>query len=74
MLLLCCTMRSRFPLKSRTGSKTALAALLVLPRLAVRIGKVRTHIACLLCGAAAYASFFVIRDPNWLIISTETQS
>ena len=47
----------------------ALAALLVLPRLAARIGKVRTHIACLLCGAAAYASFFVIRDPNWLILS-----
>jgi maltose/moltooligosaccharide transporter len=30
---------------------------------------VRTHIAGLLCGAAAFASFFVIRDPHWLILS-----
>ncbi|MEG3125451.1 MFS transporter [Sphingomonas sp. GB1N7] len=47
----------------------ALAALLVLPKLAARIGKVKTHIACLLCGALAYASFLVIRDPNLLIFS-----
>ncbi|MFA6124243.1 MAG: MFS transporter [Sphingomonas sp.] len=47
----------------------ALAALLVLPKLAARIGRVKTHIACLLCGAAAYASFLVIRDPHWLIVS-----
>jgi maltose/moltooligosaccharide transporter len=47
----------------------ALIALLVLPRVAAKIGKVRTHIAGLLCGAAAFASFFVIRDPHWLILS-----
>ena len=47
----------------------ALVALLVLPRVAARIGKVRTHIACLSCGAAAYASYFMIHDPNWLLLS-----
>lgn len=45
------------------------AALLLLPWLAARIGKVRTHMACLLAGAAGYASFLVIRDPTWLLLS-----
>ncbi len=45
----------------------AIAALLVLPRLAARIGKVRTHILCLLAGAAGFAAFLFIRDPDWLI-------
>lgn len=47
----------------------ALAALFVLPKLARKIGKVRTHMLCLLAGAAGYASFLFIRDPNLLIIS-----
>ncbi|MEG3165263.1 MFS transporter [Sphingomonas sp. PB2P19] len=47
----------------------AIAALLVLPRLAARIGKVRTHVACLLCGAAGFASFLVVRDPRLLLVS-----
>ncbi|MBR0553949.1 MFS transporter [Stakelama marina] len=47
----------------------AVAALAILPALSRRIGKARTHIVCLLCGAAGFASFFVIRDPNWLIAS-----
>ena len=47
----------------------ALAALTLLPWLAGRIGKVRTHITCLLAGAAGYASFLFIRDPNLLIAS-----
>lgn len=47
----------------------ALAALFLLPRLAERIGKAKTHIVCLLCGAAGYASFLFIRDPNILLIS-----
>jgi maltose/moltooligosaccharide transporter len=47
----------------------ALVALLVLPRVAARIGKVRTHVIGLSCGAVAFASFFVIRDPNWLILT-----
>jgi maltose/moltooligosaccharide transporter len=47
----------------------AIAALTLLPFLARRIGKVRTHIVALLCGAAGYASFFVLADPKMLIIS-----
>ena len=47
----------------------ALAALFVLPALAGRIGKARTHMLCLLAGAAGYASFFLITDPAWLILS-----
>ncbi len=47
----------------------ALAALFLLPWLARRHGKVRTHMMCLLAGAAGYASFLVIRDPALLILS-----
>ncbi|MCA1199854.1 MFS transporter [Sphingomonas sp. R647] len=47
----------------------AIAALTLLPLLASRFGKVRTHIIGLLCGAAGFASFFVIKDPQWLIVS-----
>lgn len=47
----------------------AIAALTLLPWLSARIGKSRTHIVCLLCGAAAFASFFVLRDRSWLILS-----
>jgi maltose/moltooligosaccharide transporter len=47
----------------------ALAALFVLPTLANKLGKVRTHMICLLCGAAGYVSFLFIRDPQWLLLS-----
>jgi maltose/moltooligosaccharide transporter len=47
----------------------AVAALTLLPWLSSRIGKARTHMVCLLVGAAAYASFFFIRDPQWLILT-----
>ncbi|WP_439487048.1 MFS transporter [Blastomonas fulva] len=47
----------------------AVAALTLLPWLAARMGKVRTHALCLLCGAAGFGSFLVIRDPQWLIAS-----
>lgn len=47
----------------------ALAALFLLPFLAKRIGKAKTHIVCLLCGAAGYVSFLFIRDPNALLVS-----
>jgi maltose/moltooligosaccharide transporter len=47
----------------------AIAALTLLPWLGSRIGKERTHLACLLIGALAYASFFFIRDPQWLILT-----
>jgi maltose/moltooligosaccharide transporter len=47
----------------------AIAALALLPWLARTIGKARTHLLCLLCGAAGYASFFVIKDPKMLVIA-----
>ena len=47
----------------------AIAALALLPWLARAIGKARTHLICLLAGAAGYASFFVIHDPKLLILS-----
>jgi maltose/moltooligosaccharide transporter len=47
----------------------AVVALALLPWLARSIGKARTHMLGLLCGAAGYASFLVIRDPKMLILS-----
>jgi maltose/moltooligosaccharide transporter len=47
----------------------AIAALTLLPFLASRIGKAKTHIAGLLCGATGYASFFVFTDPQHLLIA-----
>ena len=47
----------------------AVAALALLPWMAKSVGKARTHMICLLCGAAGYASFFVIKDPKLLIVS-----
>ncbi|NVE96042.1 MFS transporter [Altererythrobacter lutimaris] len=47
----------------------AVAALTLLPLLASRLGKAKTHIVGLLCGAAGFASFFAIRDPQLLLIS-----
>jgi maltose/moltooligosaccharide transporter len=47
----------------------AVAALTLLPLLAAKFGKAMTHIIGLLAGAAGYASFFVINDPNWLVLS-----
>ena len=46
----------------------AVAALLVLPALARKIGKARTHMTCLLLGALGFLGYFVLRDPNLLII------
>ncbi|MEZ5684105.1 MAG: hypothetical protein R3E03_08030 [Novosphingobium sp.] len=47
----------------------AIAALALLPWLSRRLGKARTHMVCLLAGAAGYASFFLITDPQWLLLS-----
>ena len=47
----------------------AIAALTLLPWLSRRIGKGRTHMACLLASSAAFASFLVFRDPQWLVVS-----
>jgi len=46
-----------------------IAALAILPWLAKSIGKPRTHMLCLLAGAAGYLSFLVIKDPKGLIAS-----
>ena len=47
----------------------AIVALAVLPFLARSIGKAQTHMLCLLCGAAGYASFLLLKDPQLLIVS-----
>jgi maltose/moltooligosaccharide transporter len=47
----------------------AIAALALLPILASRIGKVRTHMFGLLCGSAGFASILVFSDPKLLILS-----
>lgn len=47
----------------------AIAALTLLPLLAKSLGKAKTHMIGLLAGALGYASFFVITDPQWLLLS-----
>ncbi len=47
----------------------ALAALFLLPIMARRIGKVRTHMICLLAGAAGFAAFLFIRNPQLLLVA-----
>jgi maltose/moltooligosaccharide transporter len=47
----------------------AVAALALLPWLAGKVGKARTHMICLLAGAAGFASFFLIRDARMLVIA-----
>jgi maltose/moltooligosaccharide transporter len=47
----------------------AVAALALLPLLARAFGKARTHMLCLLAGAAGYAAFFLISDPKMLVVS-----
>lgn len=47
----------------------ALAALFLLPQMAARLGKAKTHMICLLAGAAGYLGFFLIRDAQLLILA-----
>ncbi|QAY79471.1 MFS transporter [Sphingosinicella sp. BN140058] len=47
----------------------AIAALTLLPFLSARLGKARTHMIGLLCGAVGYASFFFVSEPQWLLLS-----
>ncbi|SEJ99673.1 maltose/moltooligosaccharide transporter [Sphingobium sp. AP50] len=47
----------------------AVAALTLLPWIARRIGQARTHALCLTAGAAGFASFLFVRDPDWLLLS-----
>jgi maltose/moltooligosaccharide transporter len=46
----------------------AAAAALTLPVMARRLGPAKTHMVCLLVGAASYAAIIVIRDPTALIV------
>ncbi|APE26865.1 putative maltose transporter MalT [Aurantiacibacter gangjinensis] len=46
----------------------AVAALALLPVMSRKLGKARTHMTCLLLGALGFLGFFVLRDPNLLII------
>jgi len=47
----------------------AIFAAFFLPAITRRLGKVRTHVACLIAGSAGFASFLFIRDPQWLLVS-----
>ena len=47
----------------------AIAALTLLPLLSRAIGQARTHVICLLAGAAGFVSFFLFTSPEYLIIS-----
>ncbi|MDG6077617.1 MFS transporter [Erythrobacter litoralis] len=44
------------------------AALVLLPAMSKRIGKAKTHMTCLLLGALGFLGYFVLRDPNLLIM------
>ncbi|GGD66155.1 transporter [Aurantiacibacter arachoides] len=46
----------------------AVAALLLLPAMSRRLGKARTHMVCLMLGAAGFLGYFVLRDPDLLIV------
>ena len=46
----------------------AVAALALLPVMSKRMGKAKTHMTCLLLGAAGFLGYFVLRDPNLLIV------
>ncbi len=47
----------------------ALAALFLLPMMARHLGKVRTHMICLLAGSGGFTAFLFIRDPQMLLIA-----
>lgn len=47
----------------------ALAALFLLPMMARHVGKVRTHMICLLAGSGGFTAFLFIRDPLMLLIA-----
>ncbi|MBL8651909.1 MAG: MFS transporter [Sphingopyxis sp.] len=47
----------------------AVAALTLLPWLSQHVGQARTHSICLAIGAAGFASFLVLRDPQALLFS-----
>jgi maltose/moltooligosaccharide transporter len=47
----------------------AVVAVTLLPWLAKRIGRSRTHMLCLLAGATGFLSFFLIKNARWLVLS-----
>ena len=47
----------------------AIAALALLPVLARKFGQVATHAICLVCGAAGFLMFFLVRDAQALLIA-----
>ena len=47
----------------------AIAALALLPWLARRLGKARTHALCLTFGTLGFALFLVLRDPHLLVLA-----
>ncbi|WP_372733024.1 MFS transporter [Novosphingobium sp.] len=46
----------------------ALAALFLLPVLSRHLGQIKTHAVCLLAGAAGFLGFFLLRDPQALLL------
>ncbi len=46
----------------------AVAALALLPAMSRKLGKAKTHLTCLLLGAAGFLGYFVLRDPTLLIV------
>ena len=46
----------------------AVAALVLLPFLSKKFGKARTHTICLFLGALGFLGYFVLRDPQLLIV------
>ena len=46
----------------------AVAALALLPAMSKKIGKAKTHMTCLLLGALGFLGYFVLRDPQLLIV------
>ena len=46
----------------------AVAALALLPAMSKRLGKAKTHMTCLLLGALGFLGYFLLRDPNLLIV------
>ncbi|MCX7282747.1 MAG: MFS transporter [Novosphingobium sp.] len=46
----------------------AIAALFLLPPLARHLGQIKTHAVCLVAGAAGFMGFFLLRDPQALLL------
>ncbi|MDO3384450.1 MFS transporter [Gilvimarinus sp. SDUM040013] len=47
----------------------AMLAAFIIPVMARKLGRKLTHSLNLLCGALGFASFLLVRDPTWLLVS-----